>query len=152
MTPGGLVYHVLNRTVAGLPLFRKEADYEAFERIMIEAHAAAPAADSGVVPDAEPLAFRGLAARGRGSDGLFPLAGPHARHAVARGAQHGGTRAPVPGAFQELSDPGGRAFLTALSLRGAERADGGVRSSVRRTGVGGACGRGVKATSSCRPC
>jgi putative transposase len=38
VTPGGLVYHVLNRTVAGLPLFRKEADYEAFERIMIEAH------------------------------------------------------------------------------------------------------------------
>jgi len=32
------VYHVLNRSVAGLPLFRKEADYEAFERIMIEAH------------------------------------------------------------------------------------------------------------------
>jgi putative transposase len=29
------VYHVLNRSVAGLPLFRKEA---AFERIMIEAH------------------------------------------------------------------------------------------------------------------
>jgi len=38
VTPGGLVYHVLNRTVAGLPLFRKEADYEAFERIMVEAH------------------------------------------------------------------------------------------------------------------
>jgi putative transposase len=37
VTPGGYVYHVLNRTVAGLPLFRKEADYEAFERIMIEA-------------------------------------------------------------------------------------------------------------------
>ncbi len=26
---------VLNRSVAGLPLFRKEADFEAFERIMI---------------------------------------------------------------------------------------------------------------------
>jgi putative transposase len=38
VTPGGLAYHVLNRTVAGLPLFRKDADYEAFERIMIEAH------------------------------------------------------------------------------------------------------------------
>jgi putative transposase len=37
VTPGGLVYHVLNRSVAGLPLFRKEADYEAFERIMVEA-------------------------------------------------------------------------------------------------------------------
>jgi putative transposase len=36
--PGGLVYHVLNRTVAGLPLFRQDADYETFEQIMIEAH------------------------------------------------------------------------------------------------------------------
>ena len=36
VTPGDLVYHVLNRTVAGLPLFRKEADYEPFERIMID--------------------------------------------------------------------------------------------------------------------
>jgi putative transposase len=38
VAPGGLVYHVLNRTVAGLPLFRKEGDYAAFERIMMEAH------------------------------------------------------------------------------------------------------------------
>jgi putative transposase len=37
MAPGGLVYHVLNRSVARLPLFRKEADYAAFERIMGEA-------------------------------------------------------------------------------------------------------------------
>ena len=36
------MYHVLNRSVAGLPLFRKEADFEAFERIMIEAHALHP--------------------------------------------------------------------------------------------------------------
>ena len=42
VTPGGLVYHVLNRSVAGLPLFRKQADFEAFERIMIEAHELRP--------------------------------------------------------------------------------------------------------------
>ena len=42
VAPGGLVYHVLNRSVAGLSLFRKEKDYEAFERIMIEAHALHP--------------------------------------------------------------------------------------------------------------
>ncbi|MEA1950878.1 MAG: transposase [Planctomycetota bacterium] len=28
----------MNRSVAGLPLFRKEADFAAFERIMVEAH------------------------------------------------------------------------------------------------------------------
>ena len=42
VTPGGLVYHVLNRSVAGLPLFRKRGDYEAFERIMVEAHSRYP--------------------------------------------------------------------------------------------------------------
>lgn len=35
--PGGLISHVLNRTVAGLPLLRNEKDYEAFKRIMVEA-------------------------------------------------------------------------------------------------------------------
>ncbi len=33
VTPGGLVSHVLNRSVADLALFREAADYEAFERI-----------------------------------------------------------------------------------------------------------------------
>jgi len=42
IAPGGQVYHVLNRSVARLPLFRKEADYEAFERILLEAQAKHP--------------------------------------------------------------------------------------------------------------
>lgn len=33
---GGLVYHVLNRRVGRLPLFDKDADYLAFERILAE--------------------------------------------------------------------------------------------------------------------
>ncbi len=36
-TPGGLVYHVLNRAVARLPLFEKPADYAAFLRVLDEA-------------------------------------------------------------------------------------------------------------------
>jgi putative transposase len=36
--PKGLVYHALNRAVARLPLFSKEADYDAFERVLHEAH------------------------------------------------------------------------------------------------------------------
>lgn len=35
--PGGMVYHAMNRAVARLPLFEKEADYEAFERVLAEA-------------------------------------------------------------------------------------------------------------------
>jgi putative transposase len=34
---GGYVYHVLNRANARLPLFQKEADYDAFERVLAEA-------------------------------------------------------------------------------------------------------------------
>jgi REP-associated tyrosine transposase len=36
--PKGLIYHAMNRAVARLPLFQKPADYEAFERVMSEAH------------------------------------------------------------------------------------------------------------------
>jgi putative transposase len=35
--PGGLIYHVLNRSVARLPLFHKDADFDAFERVLEEA-------------------------------------------------------------------------------------------------------------------
>ena len=31
--PKGWVFHALNRAVARLPLFKNDADYEAFERI-----------------------------------------------------------------------------------------------------------------------
>jgi putative transposase len=39
---GGYVYHVLIRANARLPLFRKDADYEAFERVLTEAHERVP--------------------------------------------------------------------------------------------------------------
>mgnify|MGYP001589291891 CR=1 FL=1 len=35
--PGGYVYHCLNRAVARLPLFQKDGDYDAFERVLLEA-------------------------------------------------------------------------------------------------------------------
>jgi putative transposase len=34
--PGGFVYHVLNRAVARQALFRKDGDYQAFERVLAE--------------------------------------------------------------------------------------------------------------------
>jgi putative transposase len=37
IAPGGLVYHVLNRAVARLALFEKDADYDAFECVLAEA-------------------------------------------------------------------------------------------------------------------
>lgn len=37
MIESGIVYHVLNRSNARLPIFKKEYDYQAFEKIMVEA-------------------------------------------------------------------------------------------------------------------
>jgi putative transposase len=37
VAPGGYVYHALNRAVARLPLFQKDGDYDAFERVLAEA-------------------------------------------------------------------------------------------------------------------
>ena len=38
IAPGGLVHHVLNRSVGRTRLFASGAEFEAFERVMIEAH------------------------------------------------------------------------------------------------------------------
>jgi putative transposase len=40
--PGGLVYHVLNRANGKLRLFKKNEDYEAFEKVLAEAHERVP--------------------------------------------------------------------------------------------------------------
>jgi REP-associated tyrosine transposase len=40
--PGGMIFHCLNRSVARLTLFEKDADYEAFERVIEEAHQRVP--------------------------------------------------------------------------------------------------------------
>ena len=39
---GGLVYHVLNRAVGRLSLLQKPEDYDAFERVLVEAHLGHP--------------------------------------------------------------------------------------------------------------
>jgi putative transposase len=38
MSPGGLVYHVFNRSAGQFKMFRKDADYDAFERVLVAAH------------------------------------------------------------------------------------------------------------------
>jgi putative transposase len=37
-TTGGVIYHVLNRSNARLPIFEKPADFKAFEHVLAEAH------------------------------------------------------------------------------------------------------------------
>src|SRR6516165_298848 len=36
--PGGQIYHVLNRSMGKIRLFGQDADFEAFQRVMVEAH------------------------------------------------------------------------------------------------------------------
>lgn len=40
--PAGYCFHVLNRAVARLPLFEKPEDFQAFERVLQEAHQREP--------------------------------------------------------------------------------------------------------------
>ena len=40
--PGGRVYHVLNRSVGKMHLFRRDEDFEAFQRVMVETHSRHP--------------------------------------------------------------------------------------------------------------
>jgi putative transposase len=42
ITPKGYLYHILNRSAGRIALFRKPADYAAFERVLLEAHARTP--------------------------------------------------------------------------------------------------------------
>jgi len=36
--PGGWIYHVLNRTAGRFDMLRRQSDYEAFSRVLLEAH------------------------------------------------------------------------------------------------------------------
>ena len=36
-SPGGLAYHVMNRTPGRVELFEDDGDYQAFEKVLIEA-------------------------------------------------------------------------------------------------------------------
>jgi putative transposase len=36
--PGGLIYHVLNRSVGRMKMFRRDGDFEAFARVLAQAH------------------------------------------------------------------------------------------------------------------
>ena len=53
-------------------MFRKPADFETFERVMVEARLATAAAYPFLLCFVQSLAVRGLARGGRSTDGLFP--------------------------------------------------------------------------------
>ena len=42
VAPAGQIYHVMNRAVGRLVMMRKDEDFMAFERVMIQAHEREP--------------------------------------------------------------------------------------------------------------
>jgi len=81
-----------------------------------------PFADAGfgVVHHAQSLAFRALAPWRWGPVGVHALVDGHAHATLARGAWHGRNRPAVPGPFQVVPDPGGRAFIGGAAVCGAK--------------------------------
>jgi hypothetical protein len=65
--PGGQVYHALNRSVGGMHLFHRDADFEAFQHDMIEALRRAPIRILSLLRPVESLALCRLAGDGRPS-------------------------------------------------------------------------------------
>src|SRR5688572_15405322 len=85
---GGYAYHVFNRANGRLGLFRKEADFLAFEQVLGEPSGACRCGSWGS-RSWEPLAFCGLAApkARRPSFGVLSLADGHPLAPLARAPQ-----------------------------------------------------------------
>ncbi len=77
IAPGGLVYHVLNRSVGRMHMFRKEADFEAFERVIVETHEREPIRILSYCVLSNHWHFVAWREEGRLIDGLFPAARAH---------------------------------------------------------------------------
>ena len=71
-----------------------------------------------LVPDEQSLALRRPSGKRRTGDRVFPLADPHARHAMAHVAQHRRSGPVIPGSIQEFSDSAGRTSADGLPICG----------------------------------
>jgi putative transposase len=99
--PGGQVYHVLNRSVGKMRLFALDADFEEFQRVLIEAHRRHPIRILSycILSNHWHFVVRGLPSDRWRGDGLLPLAGAHPCDALEGRPQDGGLRASVSGAI-----------------------------------------------------
>jgi hypothetical protein len=85
---GGFVYHVLNRSVGRMHMLRKESEFEAFERVMVEAH---PRQPIRILSYCVPSLAGGTAGERDGSrqrsfdhDGMRPREGEHRERTTVR--------------------------------------------------------------------
>ncbi|NNM85815.1 MAG: hypothetical protein HKL96_08700 [Phycisphaerales bacterium] len=102
--PGGYIYHVLNRSAGRIALFRRDEDYAAFERVMIDAFEAVPLRIIGWGLMKNHWHFMVWPRTTDEVTGYFRvLAHTHAMRALACGAPVGGMGAFVSGPVQGVS-------------------------------------------------
>ena len=138
--PGGQVYHVLNRSVGKMHLFGKDADFEAFQQVMIEAHQRHPI---------RILSYCVLSRRP--GDGLLPLAGTHACDALEGRAADRRVRSSVSGTVPELPGAERRTSVDRLAVHRAECCGGRVGRAGGALAHEAACGRGCMEKMRSRP-
>ena len=115
----GVIYHALNRGNDRNKIFKKPADYEAFERIL-RGTAEVSGGTVFVHAHTQSLAF-GIATGQRSTDGTFFAVGLGDTHAaISRALPSARLRSPVPISIEERSDPGRQPFQRCLPLSGAE--------------------------------
>ena len=107
-------------------LFGNNADFEAFERIMIEAHQRHPIPILAYALLPNPLALRRLAPERRPIDRFLPVARTHPRDAPEAFAPEDGKRPALPGSIQELPDPARRESVDGITIRRADALSAGL--------------------------
>ncbi len=119
-SPGGLAYHVMNRTPGKLKLFEDDGDYQAFEKVLIEAidlHRGICLCAYCLMPNHFHLLLYpktdGQLSRFMQWLTMTP------RRPLACPSPQRGARASVPGPLPELPDSAGRAFPECLPVCGA---------------------------------
>ncbi len=99
-------------------LFGKQRDFEAFEEVIGEAKDRLPM--RLLAWCAMPNHWHFVLWRRWRLVGVHALVDGHAYATLARGASHGGNRPVVPGTFQVVPDPRGRAFTDGAAVCGTE--------------------------------
>ena len=104
LAPGGMIFHILNRGNARAQIFRKEADYLAFEKAMAETTEHVPMRILAYLSDAQSLALGSLAEERRRARTVYATTDHHARASLAPTSAQRRQRAPVPRPLQVVSD------------------------------------------------
>ena len=119
--PGGTCFHVINRAVARLTLFEKEADYIAFERVLAEARnkVALPIFAYIVMPNHWHFVVKPKN-KNQASNRFLSVADAYPHNALARSLPHRRNGAFLPRAIQGLSDSGRWSSPSSYPLRRAQ--------------------------------